>query len=178
MAVAAYGFGLALIWVLAWGSPSPANILSGLVVAGVLLVASPDLRPSRWGALRIRPLAVLHFVGHVLRQAVTANVQLTRAILRRDATTTTAVLAVPLPSCTDGLLTLVTNVMAVTPGTMPIEVTRGDPTTMYVHVLLMGDVEEVRGDIRHLVTLAYAAFGSDEAIGTLGDLDREEEVAP
>jgi multicomponent Na+:H+ antiporter subunit E len=162
MAVIAYGIGLALIWVLAWGTPTPANILGGLLVAALLLWASPDTRPARWDATRLRPLAILRFTGHVLAQVVTANVQLTRTILRKEARLRTAVIAVPLPPCSDGLLTLITNVMAVTPGTMPVEVTH-DPTVLYVHALLLGDVEDARREVAHLADLAYAAFGPSGA---------------
>ena len=35
---------LLAIWLLAWGSLSWANVLSGLVVAGGLMVALPDAR--------------------------------------------------------------------------------------------------------------------------------------
>lgn len=172
MALIAYGLGLALIWVLAWGTPSPANVLGGLLVAAVLLAVAPDAWPPLRGGVRLRPVAIARFVGHVLRDVVRANVQLTREVLSRESRITTGVVAVALPECSDGLLTLVTNVMAVTPGTMPLEVTR-HPTVMYVHVLHMGDVEEVRRDVRHLAALAYRAFGSDDAIAAMDDLERE-----
>jgi multicomponent Na+:H+ antiporter subunit E len=169
MALVAYGIGLALIWVLAWGTPTPANVLGGLAVAAVLMVASPDTFPRRVRG-RVRPVAIGRFVGYVLVQVVTANVQLTRAILSRDARLRTAVLAVRLPACSEGLLTLVTNTMAVTPGTMPIEVTR-HPTVVYFHALLIGDLEDARRGVEHLAGLAYRAFGSDEAIAALDRVD-------
>lgn len=168
MALIAYGLGLALIWVLAWGTPTPANILGGLAVAAVLMAVSPDTFPARRRG-RLRPVAIARLVAFVLKEVVVANVQLTREVLSRESNITTGVVAVPLPECSDGLITLVTNVMAVTPGTMPLEVTR-QPTVMYVHVLLLGDVEQVRRDVQHLAGLAYRAFGSEEAIAAL---DRE-----
>ncbi len=171
MSLVAYAVGLALIWVLAWGTPTPANVLGGLVVAAVLLAVSPDswlsLRRTR---PRLRPVAVARFLGFVLVEVVRANVILTREVVSRESRITTGVVAVPLPECSDGLLTLVTNVMAVTPGTMPIEVTR-HPTVMYVHVLLLGDVEAVRRDVQHLAALAYRAFGSDAAIAAMAELE-------
>lgn len=166
MALIAYGLGLVVIWVLAWGTPTPANILGGAAVAAVLLAVSPDTFPPRRRG-RIRPLAALRLLGYILASFVSANVQLTRSILRRDPHTATAVLAVPLPSCSDGLLTLVTNVMALTPGSMPIEVTREPRTTLYVHALLLGDVDEVRLQVWHLAELAFRAFGTDEDIARL-----------
>jgi multicomponent Na+:H+ antiporter subunit E len=171
MALIAYAVGLVLIWVLAWGTPTPANLLSGLAVAAVLLAVSPDAWPP-FHRVRLRPVAVARFLGFVLVEVVKANVTLTREVLSRESRITTGVVAVPLPECSDGLLTLVTNVMAVTPGTMPIEVTR-HPTVIYVHVLLLGDVEAVRRDVRHLAALAYRAFGSAAAIAALDEIERE-----
>jgi multicomponent Na+:H+ antiporter subunit E len=172
MTLVAYGIGLALIWVLAWGTPTPANVLGGLLVAAVLLAISPDSWLSlRRARPRLRPVAVARFLGFVLVEVLRANVILTREVVSRESRITTGVVAVPLPECSDGLLTLVTNVMAVTPGTMPIEVTR-HPTVIYVHVLLLGDVEAVRRDVQHLAGLAYRAFGSDEAIAAMAELER------
>jgi multicomponent Na+:H+ antiporter subunit E len=164
MAVALYAAGLVVIWVLAWGSPSPANVLGGLAVAAVLLVVSPDPRPR--GPIRIRPVAVARFLGHAAVQIAISNVQMTRAVLSRHPRIATGVVAVPLPDCSDGLITLITNVMALAPGTMPLEV-RQHPTVVYVHVLDLHDPEEVRDDVRHLAALAYRAFGSPEAIAAL-----------
>ena len=172
MMLVAYGVGLALIWVLAWGTPTPANVLGGLLVAAVLLAISPDSWLSlRRARPRLRPVAIARFLGFVLVEVLRANVILTREVVSRESRITTGVVAVPLPDCSDGLLTLVTNVMAVTPGTMPIEVTR-HPTVMYVHVLLLGDVEVVRRDVQHLAGLAYRAFGSDEAIAAMAEIER------
>ena len=167
MAVVAYAVGLTLIWVLAWGSPSPANVLGGLAVATLLLVAAPDPRPH--GRVRLRPLAALRFLGYVLVKVVQSNIEISREVLARESRITTGVVAVPLPSCSDGLLTLIANVMALTPGTMPIEVEQ-EPTVIYVHVLHLGDVEEVRRDVHHLARLAYRAFGSAAALAELDAL--------
>jgi len=173
MALVAYAVGLALIWVLAWGTPTPANVLGGLAVAAVLLAVSPDswvqLRRAR---PRLRPVAIARFAGFVLVEVIRANVVLTREVVSRESGITTGVVAVPLPECSDGLLTLVTNVLAVTPGTMPLEVTR-HPTVVYVHVLLLGDAEQVRRDVQHLAALAYRAFGSAGAIAAMDALERE-----
>ncbi len=153
---AAFAALLTLIWVLAWGSPSPANVLGGLAVAAVLITVAPDTWPS--GRLRLRPVAIARFTGYVVIKALESNLVITREILTPRSHIHTGVVAVPLPECSDGLVTLITNVLALTPGVMPIEVTRG-PTVLYVHVLHLHDVEATRAEIRTLVTLAYRAFG-------------------
>ena len=46
---------------------------------------------------------------------------------------------------------------------MPLELTQ-DPIVLYVHVLHLRDVEEVRRDIQHLTDLTVRAFGSADAV--------------
>ena len=112
-------------------------------------------RILKLGRLGQAAIAVARFVGHVLGQVLRSNVELTREVLSRESGITTGVVAVELPGCSDGLLTLITNVMALTPGTMPVEV-RQHPTVLYVHVLHLGDVEEMRRQVRHLARLDHA----------------------
>jgi multicomponent Na+:H+ antiporter subunit E len=161
------GFVVAMvaIWTLAWGSASPANLASGVAVALVLLVAVPAAR----GAFRvpvIRPRALVRLGARLARDLVVSNVVVTREVLTPGIRISTGVVGVPLPDCSDELLTLLTNVLALTPGTMPIEIER-DPTVMYVHVLHLDDVESVRHHIWHLRDLVVRAFGTPEAIAAL-----------
>ena len=88
---------------------------------------------------------------------------LTREVLAPTDRLRTAVIGVPLPGCSDELLTLVNNLVALSPGTMPLELTH-DPTVLYVHVLHLRDLEATRRDILRLTDLAVRAFGSDAAV--------------
>jgi multicomponent Na+:H+ antiporter subunit E len=153
----AYVIALVAMWVLAWGSLSVANVLGGLAVAGFLLWVAPD----KWMTgerLRLRPVAIARLTLFALAEVVKSNVVLVRAILARGTKVHTGVMAVPLPECSDALLTVISNVLALTPGTTPLHLTRY-PTVLYVHVLDMRDVESTRRDVQRLADLAYAAFG-------------------
>ena len=160
-----YVVGLALIWVLLWGSASPANILSGLAVGTALVVLIPEMRPRTTGRvrIRIRPLAIARLVGYVLVGTVRSNVELTKEVMARRSRVRTAVIGVPLAGCSDGLLTLISNLLALSPGTMPLEV-RQNPTVLYIHALLFTDVEDVRRNVLHLTDLVVRAFGTDESM--------------
>jgi multicomponent Na+:H+ antiporter subunit E len=156
--------GLAMIWVLLWGSASPANVLGGLAIGTGLVLLVPGLRRRHRGQLFvIRPVAIARLVGHMLATTVTSNIVLTREVLSRSSSIRTAVVGVPLPGCSDELLTLITNLVAISPGTMPLELTQ-DPIVLYIHVLHLSDVEDVRRDIQHLTDLTVRAFGSADAI--------------
>lgn len=167
--MSALGFGALLValWVLLWGSLTVANLLSGAAVVALVLWLVPDLGLRR-GLPAVRPVAVARFGGRLLVEVVKANTVLTREVVSRRSSIHTGVVAVPLPLCSDGLLTLVANVLALTPGTMPVEV-RKDPTELYLHVLHLHDVDRVRRDVQHLAELAVAAFGSPEAVAALAE---------
>ena len=140
------------MWVLAWGSVTLANVVGGLAVATVVLFVAPDSVGGGRGDRRwpvVRPLAIARLFGFVLVELVRSNVVLTREVLARRSRLHAGVMAVPLPSCSDGLLTLISNVLALTPGTNPVHVDR-DPTVIFVHVLWMHDVERSRAEVLRL----------------------------
>ncbi|CAN5537080.1 Na+/H+ antiporter subunit E [soil metagenome] len=165
------GFGALLlaIWLLLWGSVSAANVLSGVVVVAMVLRIVPG-SAFRFRRPTVRVGPALRFVGLVLVDLFRANLVVTREIVTRQSSIHTGVVAVPLPLCSDGLLTLIANVLSLTPGTMPIEVTR-TPPVIYVHVLHLRDVEAVRRDVQHLSAAAIRAFGSAEAVEILDHPD-------
>ena len=158
-----YVIGLAAIWVLLWGSASPANVLSGIAIGAALVVLVPGLRPRTPGRYRVRPVALARLVGYMLAVTVRSNVELAREVVSRTSSLRTAIVGVPLPGCSDEILTLITNLVAISPGTMPIE-PRQNPNVLYVHVLHLRDIEAFRADILHLTDLVVRAFGSDETI--------------
>lgn len=161
------GFGALLlaIWLLLWGELSPANVASGLVVVAAVMVAVPDAR-FHIGRPYVRPRWALRLAWRIVGDVVRANVEVTREIVARQSSITTGIVAVDLPGCSDGLLTFVANVLALTPGTMAIEVDRS-PGVVYVHVLHLDDVESIRRDVRSLAALAVMAFGSPDAVAIL-----------
>ena len=158
MTVVLYIVGVTVMWVLAWGSLTFANVVGGLLVAALLLVVSPDRIVSS-GGIFFRPIAVLRFAAYVVFQIVKSNVLLIRSVLARRSRVHTGVMEVALPECSDELLTIVSNVIALTPGTSPLHLTR-HPTVLYVHVLDMRDAEATRRDVQRLADLAFAAFGT------------------
>lgn len=162
---ALYALGLTAIWIMAWGSLSVANVLSGLAVAAFLWVLAPDTWPPSQ-RVPLRPVAVARLLGLILVMVVQSNVMITREVLSRRPRVDSGVIAVTLPDCSDGLLTLVANVMAIPPGTMAVEVSR-QPTVVYVHVFHLTDPEATRRHVQHLTDLAYRAFASDAKVEAL-----------
>jgi multicomponent Na+:H+ antiporter subunit E len=87
---------------------------------------------------------------------VRANAELTREVIS-PSRLRPGIVAVPMPECSDEVLTLITNLLALSPGTMPIEVDT-DSAVLYIHVLRLTDTDEVRRDVLHLTELTRRAF--------------------
>jgi multicomponent Na+:H+ antiporter subunit E len=156
------------VWLILWGSATPANVLSGLAVAAVVQLL-PQPSPGR-GRIVFRPLPALRFIVYFARKLVEASLVVAAEVLTPQDRIRTGIVAVPLQGASDALLTLVANAVTLTPGTLTLEVDR-DQRTLYVHVLHLHSVEDVRHDIRYLEVLAVRAFGSPAALAGLGEDD-------
>lgn len=170
--LALYVVALAIVWSMLWDRLSVANAIAGVLVACVVLVVFPpvrrihDARPAV-----IRPLATLHLIGFVGLQLVISNLLVAREILARRSRIRTGIVACRMHTDAPGLITLISNLIALTPGMMTVEA-RAEPPTLYVHVLLLRDVVSARRDVAHLERLVLRAFGTD------GDRLDAQEVAP
>jgi multicomponent Na+:H+ antiporter subunit E len=149
---------LMVLWLLAWGEVTVANVASGLAVASVLLIAfppgtraTPRLRSDAGGAARL--------AGFVLLQLVTSNVVMTRAILRPRPAIRTGVLAHRLHQPSEHVVTVMTSVIALSPGTMLVDVD-AESSTIYVHFLFLRDVDAARASLARLERLASEAIGT------------------
>jgi multicomponent Na+:H+ antiporter subunit E len=146
---------LTALWLLAWGEPSLPNVLTGVLVAAALLVAfPPDLSHQR---ARIDLLASVRLLAYVVRQLVTSNVEMTLTTLRPRPDIRPGVLAHRLLDPSDRVVTAMTSVIALSPGTMTVDVSE-DATTIYVHFLRLHDVEAARASLRHLEDLVERAL--------------------
>lgn len=145
---------LVALWLLAWGNFSLVNVMTGVVLAVVLLTAFPRLRSS---GTRVQPLGALRLIGYLLVQLVPANAQVAKEIVRPRAQVHTGVIAHPVPGASDELLALIANVIALTPGTMTVEVTP-EPPVVYVHFLRLDDVDRARRTIARLEARCRAAL--------------------
>jgi multicomponent Na+:H+ antiporter subunit E len=171
---------LVVIWLLLWGSVSVANVLSGAAVAALLLLVFPVRRdddPHR----RLRPLALLRLAGFFLFEVLVSNVVAARHVLGHQHLRT-AIIACPLRVRSDGMVTFLVNLLAVSPGTMPIEVDQeADPSrrgehaaVVYLHVLYLEDAASIRLVVARFEQLAVEAFGSAEDRAAIADVDAED----
>ncbi len=150
---------LLVIWLLLWGEVSVANVVSGLLVTALLLVVFPR-SPGPTGFV-VRPVPTLRFAVFFAREMVESALMLIRSVLGRESRLHTGVIAVPVFGCRGSLLAIIANLIALTPGTVAVEL-RDDPTMLYVHVLVFDDIEAARAKVQQLNRLVVLAFAAKD----------------
>ena len=153
---------LVALWLLAWGDITLANLLSGLAVAGALLVAFP-LAPSKGTTARFHPLGFAQLAAWVAVQLVVSNIVMTREILRRRPKAHPGVVAHRLTWPSEQTVTLMTSVIALSPGTMVVDVSR-DASTIYVHFLKLHDPDAAHASMRRLESLVERAVSHPRSL--------------
>lgn len=158
---------LVVAWVLLWGSWSPANLLSGVLVAVLTVVVLPV--PSVTAGVRLRPVGLLALVGHVLADLVVSSVQIAWQALRPSGPGGMALVVVRLRTDSDVLQTSVAQALTLVPGSIVLEVDRED-RSLAVHVLQAGDRVDVTAEREAVLALEariVRAFGTDADLAAL-----------
>ena len=162
--ISGVGLWLVVLWLLLWNDLSVGNVIAGGLVAVVVLASAHLPRLNGVGQsdgqrVRLAPLALLYFLGYVIVKLVQSNLVLAWEIITPRNNINTGIVAVPLRTESELAMLVVANVVTLTPGTVTIEVT-GSPAVIYVNVLHLHDIEDVRRDLLRLEELSVRAFGS------------------
>lgn len=157
---------LTTLWVVLWRDLSLANVVSGVVVALVVLTLFrvPTLTVSARLPHRhtVRPVALVRFLAWFLSEVVAANLVVAREIITPGDTIRAGIVAVPLRGHSDLVTTVVAGVVTLTPGTLTAEV-RGTPPVLYVHVMHLDDPEALRREVLAVEEKVIRVIGAHAA---------------
>lgn len=165
--ISGIGLWLVALWLLLWNDVSVGNAVAGVLVAAVVLAGARLPKVGCVGSeggdrARIAPFALIYFLGYVFVKLVQSNLVLAWEILTPKNRINTGIVAVPLRTESELAMLVVSNVVTLTPGTATIEVS-GSPPVIYVNVLHLHEIEDVRRDLLRLEELSVKAFGSRTA---------------
>jgi multicomponent Na+:H+ antiporter subunit E len=155
---------LITVWVLLWGVLSWANLISGLVVAIIVLAVFP-LPPAAFAG-RFRPLGLLRFAARFLTDLVRASVQLSVLALRFGHQPRSAIIRVPLRAPSELILTLTGEAVSLVPGSLIVDTDQAT-SALYIHVIGVADraeVERFRRGVYEVEARIVRAIGSNAEI--------------
>jgi multicomponent Na+:H+ antiporter subunit E len=138
---------LALAWVAMTGDVSFGNLVAGFGLGLVILFFTRRIVGQPTYVLRMwRVLTLLLFF---VRELIRSNLRVAYDVLTPGYHLRPGVVAIPLDARTDTEITLLANMITLTPGSFSLDVS-ADRRVLYLHVMYLDeDVEEVRRKIKN-----------------------------
>ncbi|GMU23316.1 MAG: hypothetical protein AMXMBFR13_33950 [Phycisphaerae bacterium] len=136
---------LTILWAATTGSARLGNVTVGFVVSFLVLWwLQPLLGPTAYFRKLPRALTFgLFFLWDLLR----SNLRVAWDVVTPTAYRRPGIVAVPLDLKTDLEITLLANLLTLTPGSVTLDVS-DDRKVLYVHAMFAADPEQVRRDIK------------------------------
>lgn len=156
---------LTLVWVMLWGNLSWANVLGGMALGSLVLLAFP--LPRLVTGVRVRPWPLVVLVAQFTVHLVRASVQVAWQAVTRGRSTSGVLVSVQLRCANEFLQTLTAEMVALVPGTVVIDLDTSE-RTLLVHALDVhdaGGAEDVRRTILAQETRVLNALAEDPSCG-------------
>ena len=136
---------LALAWAAVTGEMSAVNLITGFAIGYVVLwfVSRVAGGSGYFGKVG----QILGFTVYFLWELLVATMRVATDIVTPQHLMKPAILAIPIEGRSPAEVTLLANVITLTPGTLSLDVSP-DGKTLYVHVMYASDVEEARREIQ------------------------------
>lgn len=136
---------LALVWMFLTGSLTANSLVEGFIIGYLVLwLASPLFGPTTYfRKFRQTVLFILFF----LQELVIATFRVVRVVIAPGLNVRPAIIAVPLDVQSDLGITLLANLVTLTPGSLSLDIS-SDRKVLYVHVMHVEDVEKSRAEIK------------------------------
>ncbi|MGE3355355.1 MAG: Na+/H+ antiporter subunit E [Acidimicrobiia bacterium] len=141
-------------WVALWGGLSAANVLSGVAVAAVVLLAFP-IRGAR--TVGLNPIGLVVLAAWFLSGLLRASIGVSWQVVRPRPQLRPGVIEVALPPLPRPLQVLVADAVSLTPGTLTLDLL-AEPSALRIHLLDTGQADAVRRDVAALARLVCRAF--------------------
>lgn len=137
---------LAIAWVFLTGKLEFINLAEGFVIGYIILWVSKSALGGKKYFQRI-PKGIV-FIFYFIKELIVANLKVAFDIITPKNYMKPAVIAVPLSAKTDLEITLLANLLTLTPGSLSLDVSH-DKKTLYVHLLYVENAEESRSHIKN-----------------------------
>ncbi|MHA6625796.1 Na+/H+ antiporter subunit E [Pseudonocardia sichuanensis] len=151
---------LTVVWVLLWGTFTVASVVGGVLVA--LLVTGLFRLPLSRERLPLRPLRLVGLLCYLVYDLVVSGAEVSWQVVRHGPRARSAIIAVPLLSGSDRVVTVMANALSLSPGTMALQIDH-DHDVWYVYALGPRDeagVDRIRRRTLDMQRRVLAALGS------------------
>lgn len=137
---------LTIIWIFLTGSYEVVNFIFGFIISFLILwVISSKEKENKY--VRLIPKLVSFFL-FFLWEVVKANLQVAYEVITPQNNMKPGIVKIPLDAKTDIEITLLANLITLTPGTLSLDVSE-DKKVLYVHSMYVHDKQAFINDIKN-----------------------------
>lgn len=137
---------LAAIWSMLWGDITLFNMGTGFILAYLILYRFKGVLSSDRYFRKL--YYVIYFLVFVAAEIIKANIDVMKLILSPRHHNKPGIIAIPLDAKSDLEITLLANLITLTPGTLSLDVSN-DRGTLFVHSMFLDSVESSRETIKN-----------------------------
>lgn len=139
---------LALTWMMLTANFSGVNLLFGFILGYAALALVQRHFPLFEGYAQRVP-RFIRFVGFYIWELIKANLRVAKDVAMPEWGIRPGVIGFPLEARTPGEITVVANLISLTPGTLSLDVS-DDRRVLYIHAMYLLDEDELMNDLREL----------------------------
>jgi multicomponent Na+:H+ antiporter subunit E len=137
---------LAFVWVAMTANLTPGNLFAGFLLGYVVLLFSHRVvaRSSYYRKF----FDLVRFLLFFVWEMILANLRVAHDVVTPTLYTRPGIVAIPLEARTDDEITLLANVISLTPGTLSLDVS-DDRKVLYIHAMFIDDEQKLRDEIKN-----------------------------
>lgn len=138
---------MALLWTLLQGRLGVDTLLIGFLIGYVTLSVLYRSSDKRKKSYLSKTLQLIGFMLYYMKELVVSSVQVAVDVLKPLPHIRPGVVGIPLTAKTDLEITLLANLISLTPGTLSLDVSQ-DHKILYIHAMYVIDPDELRAEIK------------------------------
>lgn len=136
---------LSLAWVALTGKFTPTNLVIGFVLGYTMLWISQRKEQSSVYFRKVR--LIIGFAVFFIWEVIRANLRVAYEVVTPGLHMMPGIIAIPLDAKTDAEITILANLITLTPGTLSLDVSK-DRRVLYIHAMYIENVTEFKQQIK------------------------------
>lgn len=136
---------LALVWAAVTGTFTPSNLVFGFALGFLVMFFTRSIIGTPNYGNKV--LAVIRLLLFFIWELIRANLRVALEVLTPGLRIRPGVIAIPLDVKSDAEITLLANLITLTPGSISLDISI-DRSVLYLHAMYIDDPDEVRREIK------------------------------
>jgi len=145
MRVFLYNVCLAFLWSMFTGTINLSSLMIGFLIGYLILGTIHGRNGSSSYFTKVRQ--VISFMLFFLKEMMVSSIRVAYDVVTPTYYMHPGVIGIPLDAKTDAEITLLANIISLTPGTLSLDIS-ADRKTLYIHAMFINDPEALRREIK------------------------------